>query len=89
MQFKGDKPVDESSPGIQTTLPTTIDSVPHLSLTRPMYLRAHQRDTLKGAVKEVANKVPKCAISLVHPLRSGHSTDRPQIQCFFYFIYGP
>lgn len=74
VHFKGDEPVDESSPGIRTTLPTTIDGVPHLSLTRPMYLRAHQRDILKEAVKEVANKVPRCAIGLVHPLRSSHRT---------------
>ena len=89
VHFAGDEPVDESSQGIRTNLPTTINGVPHLSLTRPMYLRAHQRDILKEAVKEVANRVPKCAIGLVHPLRSGHSTDRAQIQCFFYFVYGP
>ena len=89
VHFKVDEPVDGSSPGMRTTPPTTIDGVLHLSLTRPMYLRAHQRDTLKEAVKEVANKVPKCALGLIHPLYSGHSTDCAQIQCLFCFIYGP
>jgi hypothetical protein len=89
VHFNGDEPVDENSPGLRTILPTTMNGAPHLSLTRPMYLRAHQRDILKEAVKEVANKVPKCVYSLVHAPRSGLSTDSAQIQCFFYFLYSP
>lgn len=72
VHLNGDEPVDESSPGLRTVLP---NGVPHLSLTRPMYLRAHQRDVLKKAVKEVTNKVPKCVYGLVHLLCSGHNTD--------------
>ena len=73
VHFKGDEPVDEGSSGKRTTPPPTINDVPHLSLTRPMYLRAHQRDILKEAVKEVANKVPKCDwFGPSPPLRAQH-----------------
>lgn len=89
VHFNSDEPVDENSPRKRTILPTTINGVPHLSLTRPVFLRAHQRDILKGAVKEVANKVAKCVYGLVHPLRSGHSTNCAQIQCFFCVLYSP
>lgn len=84
-----DKLVDQNSQGSRNNLPTISSGTPHLSLTRPMYLRAHQRDILKQAVKEVANKFPKCVYGLVNRLRSGHSTDRVQIQCIFYFLYSP
>ena len=79
VHFKSDDLVDESSPGVLTTPPPALNGGPHLSLTRPIYLRAHQRDILKQAVKEVANKVPKCVHSPIQCPRSGHNTDRAQV----------
>jgi U6 snRNA phosphodiesterase len=64
VHFESNELVNEGIPGIQVT-PSTVNGVPHLSLTRPIYLRAHQRDTLKQAVKGIANTVPRCVYSSV------------------------
>lgn len=60
VHFKSDELVNEGSPAISTAPLPTMNSIPHLSLTRPIYLRAHQRDILNQAVKNVAKEIPKC-----------------------------
>lgn len=62
--FKGDELINEGSPAMSTAPPPSINGIPHLSVTKPIYLRAHQRNILKQAVKNVANKVPKCVYHL-------------------------
>lgn len=60
VHFKSDELVNGGSPAISTAPLPTMNSILHLSLTRPIYLRAHQRDILKQAVKNVAKEIPKC-----------------------------
>lgn len=73
VHFKSDALADEN--GIPPIPPSTINGVPHLSLTRPIYLRAHQRGILKQAVREVTKKVPKCVYGSVQRRHSGHNAE--------------
>ena len=50
VHFRSDEPVDEHSPGIRTTLPTTVNGVPHLNLTRPVHIR---ETSLKRMIKRL------------------------------------
>ena len=61
----------------------TGDTELHISLTRPTFIRTHQREDIKRAVQEVAKKTSSCVFSAI-PV---HCTDGQQFHSVIFDIF--
>lgn len=59
----------------------------HISLSRPLYLRAHQRDEFKRAIKEMASSIALCVPIASRAYTRNDPFGREQLRCVIYYLF--